>query len=96
MTGKLLTPTSAKHARTAVLCFSIGSLFLVFQPFSMTLFSIGCVTIILSGLVFNVMPFLQAGTEISKIWRVLGTIFLILVIVFAIATLSAWAYTLTL
>lgn len=96
MNEKCLSSKSAAQARTAVLGLSIGSLLLVFQPFSLTLFSIGCVTIILSGLIFNVMPFLRAGTPYSKIWRVLGIIFGVLVIVFVIATLSAWAYMLTL
>ena len=51
--------------------FSILSLVFLFQPFSMTLYSIGCIAVVAGGLLFNLVPLCVEGVKISQLIKIL-------------------------
>lgn len=89
-----LTKSGAALARGGILGLSIGSLIAVFQPFSHLLFQIGCVTAFLSAILFNMMPFLNAGQPVKSLRSPALTILIVFLCLVGFAILSAWGYVL--
>lgn len=83
---------SARVWRGVVLTLSIGSLAMVFQPFSMTFFAAGCVLAFVSALVFNLMPFLQGGAQIHQVGKAAVIILIAFVVMFVLAILATYGY----
>jgi hypothetical protein len=77
---------SLRQARTleyAIVGASLVALVLIFQPFSLQLFTLGAAAIVLVGLAFNLVPLAQPG----KSWRSLLTATIVIVVAFAVVTL---------
>ena len=89
-----LTAKSARFWRGVVLVMSIGSLLMVFQPFSMSIFAAGCVLAFIAALVFNLMPFLQAGGTWKQVRKAALIILIVFVVIFALAILATYGYVL--
>ena len=73
MIEKLNHPLTANQARKleySIIGSCLVALIFIFQPFSHTLFSIGCVGVIVGGLAFNLVPFCVAGTTIGQVAKV--------------------------
>jgi len=82
----------AKLAENIIIGMGLLALFLIFQPFSITLFGIGCALVVFSGLANNLLP--QCRPE--KTWRDLVRTALIILIIFAVVVsfslMSAYLY----
>lgn len=86
---------SAAQARTlelGIIGLCLLALFLVFQPFSLELYSIGAVLVIVGGLSFNLVPFCRAGVPFRRVLRVAMIVVVALLVVTALAITSAWLY----
>lgn len=75
-----------------IIALCIVALVLVFQPYSLRLFSIGAVLVIVGGLAFNLVPFCRPGIPFSQVLRVAGIVVILLIVIAALAIGSAWAY----
>lgn len=91
---KTLTAKSARTWRGFLLTMSIGSLIMVFQPFSLVVFAVGCALAFVSALAFNLMPFLNSGTQARDIGKVALIIVIAFGVMFALAILAAYGYVL--
>lgn len=83
MTGtpaKTLGAVKAKLVENTIIGMGLVALFLIFQPFSIVLFGIGCALVVFSGLANNLLPLCRA----DKTWRDLGRTALIIIIIFAV------------
>ena len=87
-----LTKKQAKVVERAIVGFSILSLVFLFQPFSMTLYSIGCVAVVIGGLSFNLVPLCVEGVKSSQLIKIGLIIFVILIIVALVAICSGYLY----
>ena len=91
-------PAAGMSARTAFLIEStiiglcILALVLIFQPFSLTLFTIGCGLVIFGGLAFNLVPLCEKGRPLSSIVKAALIVLVLLLVVAGLAILSAWLY----
>jgi len=77
---------SLRQARTleyGIVGASLLALVLIFQPFSLELFSLGAAVIVIVGLAFNLVPLAQPG----RTWRSLIIGIIVIVVAFAIVTL---------
>ena len=86
---------SARQARTleySIVAASILALALIFQPFSVGLFTLGAAAIVIVGLVFNLVPFCQAGRTVRSLVKTSIIIAVIFAIVTALALASAELY----
>ena len=76
-----MTRGQAKTVEYAIIALAVASILMIFQPFSLTLFSWGCGLVVVAGLAFNLVPFCRPGVP----FRMLGKVVLIVLIVLAIA-----------
>ena len=90
----ILTAKTARFLRGVVLTMSIASLFMVFQPFSMAVFAAGSILAFVAALVFNLMPFLQAGSTWQQVRKAALIILIAFVVIFALAILATYGYVL--
>jgi hypothetical protein len=64
----------------------------VFQPFSLTLFTVGAALVVLMGLAFNLVPLCRPGRPIRSLVMAVIVIAVIFVVVTALALGSAVLY----
>jgi hypothetical protein len=83
-----MTPKSALRLEFFIIGLGLFALILIFQPFSIALFSIGCMLVVLAGLVNNILPLAQPGVKT----RTVITISMVVAMIFCIVLLvSIWA-----
>jgi hypothetical protein len=87
-----MTVTQAKAIEYAIVLVSVLSLVLLFQPFSLTLYSIGAGLVVLAGLAFNLVPLCTSGRPFSSLVKGAVIIAIIFVIVTLLALGSALLY----
>ncbi len=80
-----MTVGQAKAIEYVIVFISVLSLILLFQPFFLTLYSIGAGLVVLAGLAFNLVPLCTPGRPFSSLIK--GAI--IIAIIFVIVTLLA-------
>lgn len=68
------------------------ALFAIFQPFSLGLFSAGCILVVVGGLAFNLVPLCQPGRPLRDLGKAALVILIVFVVVLLLALASAWAY----
>ena len=76
-----MTASQAKIVERTIIAFCVLSLMAIFQPFSILLFSIGCVTVVISALAFNLVPHCREGVP----FRALGKVSLIILAILGVA-----------
>lgn len=95
---KTMTPQAGMSERTAKtlersILFLCGiSLAAIFQPYSLALFGFGAGTIILAGLLFNLVPLCVAGRPLSSVVKAAGIVLAIFLVVALVAVGSAKLY----
>jgi hypothetical protein len=87
-----MTAAQAKAVEYTIVAFSVLSLVLVFQPFSLTLFTVGAALVVLMGLAFNLVPLCQPGRPVRSLVMAVIVIAVIFVVVTALALGSAILY----
>lgn len=80
-----MTPKQARTLEFIIVGFSGLSLLLLFQPFSLDLYSAGAGLVVLAGLAFNLVPLCVPGRTFGSVVK--GAV--IIAIVFVIVTLLA-------
>ncbi len=87
-----MTAAHAKILERSIIGLCILSIIFIFQPFSITLFSIGSVTVVIGALAFNLVPFCREGTEWRAIYKVTIIILIILAVAAALGVGTAFLY----
>jgi hypothetical protein len=80
-----MTVGQARTVEFSIVGASLLALVLIFQPFSLSLFTFGAAAIVIVGLAFNLVPLAQPG----KSWRSFAVGIFVVVVAFAIVTLLA-------
>jgi hypothetical protein len=78
-----MTERQARALEFGIVGASLLALVLIFQPFSLDLFTLGAAAIVIVGLAFNLVPLAQPG----KTWRSVLIAAIVIVVAFAIVTL---------
>ena len=92
---EVTTGLSARQARTVeftIIALCLAALIMIFQPFSLTLFSIGAGLVVLGGLAFNLIPLCRPGVTPRALVKVAVIIFVILAVVIALGFGTAQLY----
>ena len=82
----------ARWVERSIVALCAIALVLIFQPYSIQLFSIGCVLVIAGGLVFNLVPFCEAGVPAKRLLRVLMIVCIILAVAAMLGIGTAFLY----
>lgn len=80
-----LTPTAARTLEYGIMGLGVFALLMIFQPFNISLFMVGCALIVLAGLVNNLLPLAQPG--VSR--RSLVTVAMVVAMIFCIVLLAS-------
>ena len=87
-----LTATQARRLEYGIIGLCVVAMACIFQPFSQLLFSIGCIGVVVGGLIFNLMPSCVAGSSYKKIAKTGLIVVIVFIFVVILALTSAWLY----
>ena len=62
-----LSPSAASRLEWSIIGLGVVALALIFQPFSLALYGLGCALVVLAGLANNLLPLCQPGTTLRSI-----------------------------
>src|SRR4029077_16074228 len=78
-----MSPATAQRLEWGLIGLGILALALIFQPFSLALFGVGCALVVFAGLANNLLPLCQPGTAV----RASGVAIVILALTFFVVML---------
>lgn len=87
-----MTATQAKWVERSIIGLCVLSVLFIFQPFSIRLFSIGCVTVVIGALAFNLVPHCREGVPARTLVKVSIIILFILGVAAALGVGTAFLY----
>ncbi len=87
-----MTSAQARKLEYSIIGFCVLAIVFIFQPFSQMLFSVGCVSVVLGGLAFNLVPYCKPGTTRRDIAKAGMTVVIVFVVVVILALVTTWAY----
>jgi hypothetical protein len=82
----------AKAIEYSIVAVSVLSLVLLFQPFSLALYSIGAGLVVLAGLAFNLVPLCTPGQSVASLVKAAVIIVVILIVVAVLSMGSVELY----
>jgi hypothetical protein len=87
-----MTPAAARKLEYAIIGLGVLALLMIFQPFDITLFAVGCVLVVLAGLVNNLLPLAQPGVPKRSVVQAAMIVAMIFCIVLLVAIFAAYLY----
>jgi len=87
-----MTPAGARKLEYAIIGLGVLALLLIFQPFTITLFTIGCILVVLAGLINNLLPLAQPGVSLRTVVKVAMIVAMIFCITLLVAIYAAHLY----
>ena len=94
-TGATQQGMSARTAAAiehAIIGIALLSLVLIFQPFSLALYSVGCGLVVFAALAFNLVPLCEKGRPLKSLANAGVIVIVLLFVIVGLAILSAWLY----
>ncbi|WP_395014770.1 hypothetical protein [Dongia sp.] len=85
-------PTTALRLEYAIIGLGVLALLLIFQPFSITLFTIGCMLVVLAGLINNLLPLAQPSVSLRSVVKVAMVVAMIFCIALLVSIFAASLY----
>jgi hypothetical protein len=90
--GNGLTEAGARKLEYAIIGLGVLALLMIFQPFNMSLFTIGGIVVVLAGLANNLLPLAQPGVPRRSVVTVAMVVAMIFCIVLLLAIFAAHLY----
>ena len=87
-----MTREDALRLEYFIIGLGIFALILIFQPFSVTLFAIGSMVVVLAGLVNNLLPLAQPGVKVRSVITIAMVVAMIFCIVLLVSIAAAHLY----
>lgn len=87
-----MTQAHARRLEFTIIGLGILALLMIFQPFHIALFSIGCILVVLAGLANNLLPLAQPGVPARSVVKVATIVAMIFCIVLLISIFAAYLY----
>lgn len=87
-----MTARQAKWVERTIITLCVLSVLFIFQPFSIRLFSIGCVTVVVGALAFNLVPLCREGVPARSLVKATVIILVILGVAAALGIGTAFLY----
>jgi hypothetical protein len=87
-----MSVASATRLEFFIIGLGILALFLIFQPFSLTLFGIGCGLVVIAALANNLLPLCEPGVPTRTVITAVLIVAAIFVVVVSLSLVSAYLY----
>jgi hypothetical protein len=92
MSDKNLTVKSAQWMEFWIIWLGIVALIMIFQPFSLQMFTIGAIIVVIAGLVNNLLPMAQPGVKVRSVITTTMVVAMIFCITLLVAIVAAHLY----
>ena len=89
-----MSATTARAVEWSIIGLCLAALFMIFQPFSLALFSWGCGLVVFGGLAFNLVQLCRPGVPVAALFKVAGIILAVLLVAALLGIGTAKLYTL--
>jgi cytochrome c biogenesis factor len=90
--GGGMTPDTARKLEYGIIGLGVIALVLIFQPFSIALFTIGCILVVLAGLINNLLPLAQPGVKLRSVIKAAMIVAMIFCITLLVSIFAAYLY----
>ncbi len=87
-----MSPATAQRLEWSLIGLGIVALALIFQPFSLALFGVGCALVVFAGLANNLLPLCQPGTTLRSIVVASVIVALTFFVIMLISIAAAYLY----
>lgn len=87
-----MSRAQAKTVEYAIIALAVLAILMIFQPFSLSLFSWGCGLVVVAGLAFNLVPFCRPGVPARMLLRVVLIVLAVLALAAVLGILTANLY----
>jgi hypothetical protein len=87
-----MTAAAARRLEFSIIGLGMLALLMIFQPFDITLFAVGCVLVVVAALVNNLLPLAQPGVPKSAVVKAAMIVAMIFCIVLLVAIFAAYLY----
>lgn len=87
-----MTAAQAKLIERSIIGLCVLSVICIFQPFSRQLFSIGCISVVVGALAFNLVPLCREGVPLKALRKASLIVLVILGIAAALGVGTAFLY----
>jgi hypothetical protein len=91
-TGRGMSAATAQKLEYAIIGIGILALVMIFQPFSIALFTAGSVLVVLAGLINNLLPLAQTGVPMRSVIKAAMIVAMIFCITLLVAIFAANLY----
>jgi hypothetical protein len=90
--GKGMTAATARKLEYGIIGLGVLALLLIFQPASITLFTVGAILVVIAGLANNLLLLAQPGTPVRSVINVAMVVAMIFCITLLVAIFAAYLY----
>jgi hypothetical protein len=87
-----MSSAGALRLEFGIIGLGVLALLLIFQPFSITLFTTGCILVVLAGLINNLLPLAQPGVQIRTVVKIAMVVAMIFCIALLVSIFAAYLY----
>ena len=87
-----MSPSAAQRLEWSVIGLGFLALALIFQPFSLMLFGVGCALVVFAGLANNLLPLCQPGTAYRSLLITVIIVALAFLVVMLVSIAAAYLY----
>jgi hypothetical protein len=87
-----MSPATAQRLEWGLIGLGIFALALIFQPFSLALFGVGCALVVFAGLANNLLPLCQPGTSLRSLILASVIVALAFFVMMLISITAAYLY----
>jgi hypothetical protein len=87
-----MTPAAARKLEYAIIGVGVLALLLIFQPFNIWFFTIGCILVVLAGLINNLLPLAQPGVPPRAVLKAAMIVAMIFCIALLVSIVAAHLY----
>jgi hypothetical protein len=92
MSDKNLTAKSAQWMEFWIIWLGIVALIMIFQPFSLQMFTIGAIIVVIAGLINNLLPMARPGVKVRSVITTAMVVAMIFCITLLVAIVAANLY----
>jgi len=90
--GRGMSAAGALRLEYGIIGLGVLALLLIFQPFSITLFTTGCILVGLAGLINNLLPLAQPGVQVRSVIKIGMVVAMIFCIALLVSIFAAYLY----
>jgi hypothetical protein len=90
--GGGMSPAAAWQLEYMIIGLGVVALVMIFQPFNIQLFAIGCILVVVAGLTNNLLPLAQPGVPLRSVVTAAMVVAMIFCIVLLVAIFAAHLY----